>query len=206
MKLLTPITDIIIESPKRFEQTIKGFEEVAPFPQYHIKHSVISDGDKFTKNANTCTILGMSNGKDTFLGHFAPELKTSDFKDKLDYIVKKFQDKTGQLTAVITGGFDHEMLIPIKRQATESFEQLAEVGEIVDKNNAILTMIGGKKTPLFMDNLAVTKEKFILSHTPKKIGFEPMKDYKDGTDLENFLSEKYSISEIDPQHTLNYIG
>ncbi len=206
MKIISPITDIIIESPKKFETTIQGLREVSPFAKYTLNDAVISNEDKFTLNANSCTILGMSNGKNSYLGPFAPELKTSDFKDRLDYIVKKFKDQTGHLTAIITGGFDHNISIPIKKQAEESFTQMAEVGEVLDKNNAVLTMISGKRTPLFMDNLAIKDNSFILSHTPKKVGAEPMKDYDMKTDLEEFLYNKYSVSEIDSQHTLNYIG
>lgn len=206
MKLITPITDIIIQSPKKFEQTIQGFREVSPYARYTLNDAVISDGDKFTMYANSCTILGMSNGKNTYLGHFAPELKTSEFKEKLDRIVKKFKDQTGQLTAFITGGLDHNMQFPFKKSAEESFTQMAEVGEILDKNNAIISMVGGKKAPLFMDNLAVTKDAFIFSHTSKRTNLNPMIDYKEHNNLEEFLKEKYSVAEIDPQHTINYTG
>ena len=206
MKIFSPITDIIIESPKKFKTTIDGIREVSPFARYTLNDAVISNEDKYTLNANTCTILGMSNGKNTYLGHFAPEFKTSEFKERLDYIVKKFKDQTGQLTAIITGGFDYNISTPIKRQAEESFRQMSEVGEILDKNNAVLSMIGGKKTPLFIDNLAIKDNKFILSHTSKHTEFEPMKNYNNKANLEEFLSDKYSVYEIDTQHTIEYIG
>ena len=202
---ILPITDIVIQSPKKFEQTIQGFQEVSPFARYTLSDAVISNKNKYTLYANSCTVLGMSNGKNTYLGHFAPELKMSDFKDRLDNIVKKFKDQTGQLTAIITGAFDHSLITPRPKDAVESFTQMAEVGEVLDKNNAVLSMIGGKRLPLFMDNLAVTSHEFILSHTPKKAGAEPMRTFNN-TNLEEFLSEKYSVSEINPQHTINYRG
>ena len=135
-KISMPIREIIVQSPKKFEQTIKPFikSEVSPFPRYKLKYSVTSPDSKYTMNANTCTILGMSNGKDTFLGHFAPELEDPNFADRLDYIIKKLQDATGELSAIIAGGHDYN-LDNIVYQSKKSYDKLAEVGGLLDKNS-----------------------------------------------------------------------
>lgn len=201
--------DIVIMSPKIFKKTTENFREVSPFPLYKLQNAVASQENKVTMFGNTCAILGMNNGKSTYLGHFAPECKTWSFKENLDYIVQKFKDETGELFAIVTGGYDYRASAPVKNQASKSFEQVAEIGEILDKNKAELTMICGKLNPVFTDNLAVTENQFILSHTPKINGSIPTQNLKPNLPLEkmeDFLSNEYSIVEINPLHSINYIG
>jgi hypothetical protein len=208
IKFNNPITDVVIQSPKIFKKTVFDFKEVSPFPYYALNHAVESCENKVTFNANTCTILGMSNGETTYLGHFAPEVKSSSFKEQLDYIVKKFKDKTGRLCAIVTGAYDYRAKAPNPSQSLKSFEQMAEVGEILDKNGAVMTMIAGKFDPVYTDNLAVTTDKFILSHNPKIAGRTPLANlHKNVTpkQLEELLSSHYSVVEVDPQHSLMYL-
>lgn len=201
--------DIVIQSPKLFQQTIRNFREVAPCPLYDLRHGVTSIGNKFTLDANTCAILAMNNGKSTYLGHFAPEFKTFNFKQKLNTIVENFKAQTGELFAIITGGFDY-MNNTANKEAAKSFEQLTEIAEILDKNNAELTIIAGKKTPYFRENLAVTKNKFILSYSPQNIEYTvPTKNLNPNSsinELENFLDNEYGIVEINPLQSINYVG
>lgn len=206
-KIYTPIREIAIQTPKKFEETIKDFREVSPFPLYSIEHAVASEEPKYTQYANTCAILGMSNGKKTYLGHFAPENHYADFKSKLERDVKKMQDETGQLSAFVTGGYDYN--VKGYRDSKESFEQLAEIGEVLDKAGASITMLAGKEKPVFKDNMAVTPDRFILSHSTNMPGFELIPDFKKcmtKADFENTGYNYYRISEIDEAHNIYFEG
>ena len=206
-KIYTPIHEIAIQSPKKFEETIKGFREVSPFPLYSIEHAVASQEPKYTKYANTCAILGMSNGKKTYLGHYAPENHYADFKNKLERDVKKMQDETGELSAFITGGYNcgaHG-----DKTASESFTQLAEIGEVLDKAGARITMIAGKREPVFKDNVAVTPDRFIFSQSPNRVGFDPVPKFnlcKTKAEIEDIGYRNYGISEIDEAHNIYFEG
>ncbi|MBO6272216.1 hypothetical protein J6O48_05480 [bacterium] len=209
MDNLNLVNRIILQSPKRFEETVKGFKEVSKFPNYSIKDSVASYKDKYTRSANSCAELAMSNGKYTYLGHFAPELRKYDFRDKLDYIIKKMQDETGELSAFVTGGHDVGTG-GNKFAADESFRQLADIGNVLDNNNVEnLTMIAAKKKFDIKDNLAVTGDSFIFSHTPTDCRFNPLQIDKPNPtreELEALLKTRYGIVEIAPEHTIEYIG
>ena len=201
------ITNIVVQAPEKFKKSVKGFKEVSPFPYYRVTDGVTSAENKVTYNANTCAILAMSNGKETYLGHYAPEVRKSDFMDKLDFIIKKFQDSTGRVSAIVVGGHDFRNINPIFK-SKDSYKQLADIGNLLDKNNVNnLTMIAGKVNPVFKDNLAVSEDKFIITHTPD-FSKNPMKlkGNPNQAELEKLFSDNYSIVEIDPEHSINYIG
>ena len=203
MKLITPKYEIVVQSPKKFKALISDFREVCEFPNYRINDGVSSKEHKFSANANTCTLLGMNNGVDTYLGHYAPEYKKPDFKEKLDYIVKKFQDKTGELDAVIAGGYSYDV-ISNPQAAKDSFTLVAQVGEVLDKNGANLTVIAGKRVPSFVDNLAVTEDKFVLSHSPNYATC--FLNYPEPEVIKNAsqLDAKYEIFEPSETHKLSF--
>lgn len=206
-RIFIPSKDIIFQTPKVFERTIKDFREVSPFPKYSIQEAVTSTEPKYTKNANTCAILGMSNGKTTYLGHFAPELHSAKFKEQLEHDVKRMQDETGELSAVITGGYDYGAG-KNTNQSISSFNQLAEIGEVLDKADAKLTMIAAKKNPVFVDDMAVTGDKFILSqHDGKQVTdvMPELRKYNDKISIEQALNNHYGIVEIEPSHNI-FIG
>lgn len=208
MKLYQPVNKIILETPKKFQETIREFREVSEFPKYRINDGVSSKENKYTLNANTCAILGMSNGRNTYLGHYAPEYKTFSFKDMLDRIVKTFQDETGELSAIITGGYDFNAGKNIN-QSKDSFELVANIAEILDKNNAKLSVIAAKRNPIHKEHLAITKDSFILTQSPNKYGdkvFEGLTEQSSHNKIEDMLYKQYSIAEIDPEHKLNFIG
>ena len=206
MPTIKKLPEIVLESPNRFQKTISNFREVCPFPKYSVTQGVASKENKFTLCANTCMILGMNNGKSTYIGHFAPELKLSNFKQKLDYIVKKFKDETGHLNAIITGGYHYE--IPNSIQSIKSFEQMVDAAEVLDHNDAFLTMICGKVNPKFTDNLAITKEKYILSHSKKIGGYVPtisLNSQASKIELEELLKNNYSVVELEPEQKICYL-
>ena len=200
--------NIAIVSPNIFKQTTKNFKEVSPCPLYTLLDGIASKENKYTMGGNTCSIIAMNNGKSTYLGHFAPEFRELSFKQKLDNIIRKFKAQTGELSAIVTGGYDYK--VPANnKEAIKSFEQIAEIGEILDKNNAHLTMIACKTNPIFTDNLAVTNDEFILSHSPKTGGNIPTRKLTSNTsteELEDLLNNEYSIVEIDPLHTIIFGG
>ena len=210
-QIYTPVKTLIFQSPKKFEQAIKGYTEVSPFPQYSI-HAVAAADAKYTKNANTCAILAMSNGKRTYLGHYAPEYKSSKFKSQLEHDVKKMQDETGELSAIITGGMDKDITNGtgglLSSQVKDSYTQLAEIGEVLDKANANLTMISAKILPSFKEHLAVTPDKFIITHSPNSINSKipKLSSYPNTNEFEKELNNYYSIVEIDPAHKIYYEG
>ena len=200
------ITDISIITPSIFKEATKGFKEVSPFPYYRVTDGISSNALKVTYNSETCAILGMSNGKETYIGHFAPEIRKSDFTDKLDYIIKKFQDATGYISAIITGGHDYNRINLIYK-SKESYNQLADIGALLDKNNVNnLTMIAAKKeSAFFVDNLAISEGEFLLA--PRAIrDNNPLKLSQNMTsaDLENVLKKNYSIVEVDSGHKIDY--
>lgn len=199
MNSTRPISTLIIQSPNRFAETTQKFKEVCPFPKYHVTDGVTSTTPKKTLCGNTCTILAMSNGEETYIGHFAPEYLTSNFKQKLDGIVAQFKDKTGQLTAMITGGYSR-FANGNKAEVDKSFEQVALVGDVLSKHTDDITMIAGKIDPTFVDNLAVDGENFFLSHS-KKLGKDAqipqLKKNPSPQDIENALSEYYEAVELD---------
>lgn len=199
IKSSQPIKTLIVQSPERFEETTKRFKEICPFPYYHVSDGVASTSPKKTFGANTCTVLAMSNGEQTYLGHFAPEFMKGDFKQKLDYIVQQFKDKTGQLSAMITGGYSH-LAPPNKAESVKSFEQLTSVSEVVGRHTDDITMIAGKSNPVFVENLAVDGENFILSHS-KKLGkgtrTPQLKQNPTPQEIEQAFYENYEIAEFD---------
>ena len=64
-----------------------------------------------------------------------------------------------------------------------------------------------REYPVFKDNLAVSEDKFIITHTPD-FSQNPMKikGNPNQAELEKLFSDNYSIVEIDPEHSINYIG
>ena len=207
MTIAKPIKTIIIQSPKRFIETSSEFKEVCKFPHYRISDGISSSAAKRTLCGNTCSILGMSNGVDTYVGHYAPEYKKSDFKNKLDYLIKKFQDKSGNnSTAIVTGAYDFSAGTD-RLAAKNSFELAADIGEVLDINGVDATFIAAKKIPVFVDNLAVTDNAFILSPKMNR-GFNlpvfNIKKSPDKTELDAMLSDKYSIYEPSAEHKISF--
>ena len=207
MSEIAPINRIVIQSNQLFDRTIKGFEEIGSQDNFYLRNGFASVGDKFTRRANTCGILGMSNGKTTMIKHVAPESKPRNFIEQLDEIVKRFKDETGKLHAIITGGWDCD--VASKSQAAiDSSILLSEMGEVLDKNFANLSMIAWKRNPTFTDGLAVTKDSFILTHDPilgkKGLPIFP----KDATpsEISRILDDNYRINEIDDAFTICYEG
>ena len=89
LKTLEPISRIILQTPAKFEETVsQGFREVSKFPHYGIDDAVASTENKYTKYAKTCSILGMSNGIESYVGHFAIPANLSNFLKNLDIIIK----------------------------------------------------------------------------------------------------------------------
>ncbi|MCD8378599.1 MAG: hypothetical protein LUB59_07425 [Candidatus Gastranaerophilales bacterium] len=202
--ILTPIKKIIIQDIPVFEKTVsKGFKEVCKFPNYKVGDGVVSRTQKFTTRANTCSVLGMSNGEETYIGHFAPEDRSFNFLDTLDYIIKSFKDKTGKATAVLTGGYDYAAAGG-STQAQESFSLGANIAGIVDKNGIPLSMVFGKKNPVFTDTLAAAEDAFILSAQPKSGYINPLKFNKNPNkqELLQILENNYRVAEIEPEHSI----
>lgn len=199
------IRNIIVESESRFNKRIiaEHCKEVCQNPRYRLSDGVISSSPKVTYYANTCSILGMSNGLKTFLGHFAPELKTSSFMRNLDEIVKKFKGETGQLSACVNGGYGFS---PNKDKIfVDSNILISDIGNILDKNGAEITMISGKSNPIFMDNMAVTNDAFIISPVSVTRSDTPLTRLRQNIsreELEKLLEENYDIFEVDPKHNL----
>jgi hypothetical protein len=150
----------------------------------------------------------MSNGNQTYLGHFAPEIKKADFLQKLDYIVKSFEDATGQLSAVVTGALDYRVGNK-SREAVNSNLLCSEICEVLDKNSADLTVIADKTNPVFRDCLAVTPDKFILSHSSqigKSINSSPFNLKKEPTkqELDKLLYDNYQLYEPSEHHHITF--
>lgn len=203
MKVSEPITKIIVQTPDRFAQTVKGVKEVCKAPHYRVSDGISSNLPKFTTKVNTCSALALSNGADTYVGHYAPEFHTSKFFSELERKVKTFQDKTGEpCTGILVGGYGYNV-----KQAginsVDSFEQLAEIGELLDKQNVDFSMFGGKLKPLFTESLAVFDDAFILSHE-RKIGTKTDLLRKDVTkqELDRVFSENYIVNELSDNHKL----
>ena len=200
MNINEPKTSIIFQSPRVFVDTTNSFKEVGKFPNYRLEDGVVSQDSKVSSCANTCSILGMYNGKDIYEGHFAPELKRGDFLQKLDYIIKKFQDATGMAEAVVVGGWDYNIGT---KEAKDSFELSCDIGNVLDKNDVPTSMFCAKRKPKYTEALAVTKDGFFITHN-KKIGtksdFLPTEPTKE--ELEEILSNNYEIFEIAPEHNI----
>lgn len=200
MLIQEPKTNIIFLPPKPFSDRANGFEEAGKFPHYRVEDGIMSTKPKFSVQANTCSILGLNNGKDVYEGHFAPEYKKSDFLKKLDYIVKKFQDATSKANAVVVGGWDYNINT---NEAKNSFELSCDIGNVLDKNNVPTSMFCGKREPNYTENLAVTQNDFFITHN-RKIGTR--KDFLEKKiskeDLEELLENSYEIFEIDPNHNI----
>lgn len=157
---------IIFQQPQKFQETVKGFKEVCKFPHYFLKDGVASPNGKVTYGANTCCVLAMDNGAETYLGHFAPEYMKYDFMAKLDEIVRRFKDATGELQAVILGGHS-KFVKPNVQEANQSFTQLANVANVLDRHTSHITMIGGKYNPTFVEDVAIQGDKVFVSHNKK---------------------------------------
>lgn len=203
MKVSEPITKIIVQTPERFAQTVKGVKEVCKAPHYRVSDGISSNLPKFTTKINTCSALALSNGADTYIGHYAPEYYTAKFKNELERTVKSFQDKTGeQCTGVLVGGYGYDV-----KQAginsVDSFERLAEIGEILDKQNVDFSMFGGKFKPLYTESLAVLDDAFVLSHE-RKIGTKTDLLRKDISkqELDKVFAENYIVNELSDNHRL----
>lgn len=209
MKTLEPISRIILQTPAKFKETVsQGFREVSKFPHYGIDDAVASTENKYTKYAKTCSILGMSNGIESYVGHFAIPANLSNFLKNLDIIIRRFKEHTGQLSAVITGGYDYQVK-DIAMQPKESFELGVGMASLLDKHSADLSMIFGKIDPVFSDSLAVTKDAFVLSHS-NNICPQRYEDYISKNlhtnDIEGLLAERYEVCEIDSKHKLYIKG
>ena len=202
-KISIPVKEIVVQTPKRFFETMRDAREVSAFPRYRLTDAIVSDEPKYTLCANTCSILAMSNGKQTYLGHFAPDLPQRNFKERLEYEVKKMQDETGQLTAFVTGGYDSRIYPGMEK----SFTQIAEIGEVLDKAGTNVSMIAGKRKMRFLDNLAVNNDSFILSHNTGFHGQEAipeLRECKNRLELENALNNYYGVVEIEPEHHIRF--
>ena len=196
------VQKIIFQTPKKFE-TFVG-REVCTFPNYRIKDIVCSEEAKYSRFANTCSILAMDNGKDIFIGHFAPEYITANFSDKLEYIVKQFKDVTGKLSAVMTGAYDYKIGT---KQADESSTLCANIARIVDDNTQIFSMICGKRNPLHTENLGLSRDGFFISHNRNLGVTTDFLSRNDSlTEVDKKLADYYSIYEIAPEHKIFFEG
>lgn len=204
MNVRHPISTLVVQSPNRFKETVNRFKEVCEFPHYRVNDGVASVEPKVTLGGNTCTILGMSNGEESYIGHFAPEFLRGDFNQKLDLIIKKFMDKTGELSAIITGGYSR-FADGGSAEAVKSFEQSARVAEVLDKYTSDITMISGKRNPVFTDCLAVDGDRFILSHS-KKVGVNNstphLKQNPTPQEIQAELYKNYEIADLDGTSTV----
>ena len=198
------VQKIIFQTPQKFD-TLTA-KEVCTFPNYHISDAVCSEEAKYSKAAKTCSILAMDNGKDIFIGHFAPELeyKTANFLDKLEYIVKQFKDATGNLNAVMTGAYDYRIGT---KQADESYTLCANIAKIIDDNTQIFSMICGKKNPMYTENLGLTRDGFFISHN-RDLGITTdfLSRNDSLTEVDRKLADCYSIYEIAPEHKIFFEG
>lgn len=198
---MSPITStpiIIFQKPQKFEQTIKGFKEVCEFPNYKVTSGIASKQGKVTYGVNTCSVLAMDNGVETYLGHFAPEYMRGDFTSKLDEIVRRFKDATGELKAVILGGYSR-LAPPNMQEANRSFNQLAEIGNVLDRHTSHITMIGGKVNPTFVEDVAIKGDKVFVTHK-RKIGQSYTPELKPSTNSsanELILERDYEIVDCD---------
>lgn len=192
----TPV--IIFQNPQKFQETVKGFKEVCEFPNYRVKDGVISPKGKVTYGVNTCSVLAMDNGKETYLGHFAPEYMRGDFMTTLDEIVKRFKDATGELKAVILGGYSR-LAPPNEQEAKKSFSQLADIGNVLDRHTSHITMIGGKYNPTFVEDVAIQGDKVFVTHK-RKIGQYYVPELKASTNSsanELILEKDYEVVDCD---------
>jgi hypothetical protein len=105
---------------------------------------------------------------------------------------------------MITGGFSR-FASGNPKEVEKSYEQLAKIGEVVDKHTPQITMIAGKLEPTFTDNLAVTSDKFILSHSPilgKKSPLPKIDPKSSEEECKAFFDKYYEISDLDATPTI----
>lgn len=201
MKLMNPVNEIIFTTPERFAKSVKKAVEVGEFPKYKVTDGVMSARDKFTTGANTCSGLALSGGDLSYLGHYAPELRRPDFLEKLDYIIKSFQDKSGEKgSGILAGGYDFNVK-ECGIDSVGSFNLFADAANLLDKRGVDFTMICGKKNPLYTDSLAVIGDKFIMTQANKlRIKQNFLNNISNAQELEQFLFDTRSVAEISPNH------
>lgn len=172
----------IIFSKKLYDAAVKNMKEVCPFPNYYFKDGkFVQEG--FSQYANTCTEGFVHNGTEGFMFHIAPEPCEETTAKFLKVIERLKKGAKENLTAFLTGGID-------QMKDRESFKAFDKIANVLDNDFTDLSIIWGKKTPTFVDNMAaiVKDSKIIMNPSHKgKI-----------TDLE----ELYSIVEVNPKHKI----
>jgi len=194
MKLNSTSINIIYKNPQEFLGLVKSSDakEFGVYPHYKFKDKKTLTESGFSQFAKTCSIV-LINDEGI---HLAPELRESSLLKNISELAKKVKDTTGILTSFIFGGEAHN-------QNKDSFELFNDIGNVLDKEGADISVICGKKFDGSRDALLKDKNNiFITSESNEDLALTLKNNQLSKEQVEEAFSKYYEVVDISPNHNL----
>ena len=156
-----------------------------------------------TENINSCTAGVLSNGKNHFMFHVAPELQpVSTIKKEIEKQVNILRETCDNVKAFICGGLE---LNNKDSESVASFNLYNTIADALEDLGVNFTMMCGKKKGSPMENMyAVGNTITVWSNTFKKLFPNGAKDLNQEEILE-ILEKHYQFVEKNEEHVFNVL-
>ena len=156
-----------------------------------------------SENINSCTAGVLSNGKNHFMFHAAPELQpVSTIKKEIEKQVNILRETCDNVKAFICGGLELNKKVS---ESVASFNLYNTIADALDDLGVNFTMMCGKKKGSPMENMyAVGNTITVWSNTFKKLFPNGAKDLNQEEILE-ILEKHYQFVEKNEEHVFNVL-
>lgn len=163
-----------VKSIEPFISKLPASTEVGAGMRYTIRDAKIGT-ELYTTSINTCSGFCIRAGEKNLLGHIQPEeFNPRNFSEAFERLVKDFQNKYGEVRALVLGGRESSFIDPHCRTASNEVsatmcDVLSTKCNIPDKNFA--SIMGKFSNVRTTDNMAIIGDKaYIANREFEKVG------------------------------------
>ena len=156
-----------VKSIESFINKLPAASEVGAGMRYTLRNAK-TGSNLYTTGINTCSSFGLNAGEQNLLGHIKPEgFNPRDFAGAFEKLVKDFQNKYGEVRALVFGGRESSFTDPHCRTSSNEISAtmcdiLSTKCNITDENFAsIMGKFANIKTN---DNIAIIGNKVYLAN------------------------------------------
>lgn len=171
-----------VKSIEPFISKLPAAAEVGAGMRYTLRDAKIGNS-LYTTGINTCSGFGLRAGEQNLLGHIKPEdFNPRNFAGAFERLVKDFQNKYGEVRALVFGGRESSFIDPNCRRASNEVsatmcDVLSTKCNIPDENFA--SIMGKFINIKTNDNMAVIGDKVYLANKEfEKAGLLSAPKYK----------------------------